>query len=132
MRALLDTSVLIAGRFELDDSYDTAVASLSYAELRFGANLPTLSAAERAVRLKRIADLEQMYGAGLPFDDAAATSYGIITEFVVRAGRSVRGRAIDLLIAAVAHSRDAAVVTLNIGDLEPLSTIMAILPPDQR
>ena len=132
MRALLDTSVLIAGRFDLDDTYDTAVASLSYAELRFGANLPRLEAAERTVRLRRIADLERVYGAGLPFDDDAATSYGIITEFVLRAGRSVRGRAIDLLIAAVAHSRGAAVVTLNTDDFEPLGAIMTILPPDQQ
>jgi predicted nucleic acid-binding protein len=129
MRVLLDTSVLIAGRFGLDDSHDLAVTSLSYGELNFGASLPGLTAAERSRRLKRILALQQLFGPGLPFDDAAAASYGIITEFVVRSGRSVRGRAVDLLIAAVAHSRDAAVVTLNPNDFRPLGEIMDILSP---
>jgi len=129
MKAVLDTSVLIAGQFDLSSAYDLAVPSLSYAELRYGANLPDLTPSERSTRLKRISDLERMFGAGLPFDDAAATSYGIITEFVVRSGRTVHGRAIDLLIAAIAHSQDAAVVTLNPGDLRPLETIMDVLAP---
>jgi len=129
MKAVLDTSVLIAGQFGLASEYDVTVTSLSYAELQFGAQQPHLSVAERAVRRKRIADLERLFGSGLPFDDLAATSHGILTEVVLRSGRAVRGRAVDLLIAAIAYSLDAAVVTLNPDDLHPLESIMDVLPP---
>jgi predicted nucleic acid-binding protein len=132
VKAVLDTSVLVEGRFGLDDSFELAVASLSYAELRYGANLPGLKPEERALRLTRIERVEAVFGEGLPFGDAAARSYGIITEVVLKAGRQVRGRAIDLLIAAVAHSVGAGVVTLNPSDFAGLEAVLPILNPEGR
>jgi predicted nucleic acid-binding protein len=61
MRAVLDTSVLIDGDFGLDDDFELAVASVSFAELRFGANRPGLDPAERAVRKQRLARLEGLF-----------------------------------------------------------------------
>jgi len=129
VKALLDTSVLISDSAQLDDADVLAVASLSYAELEFGATLPSLTTEERALRRSRLARLKLRFGPGLPFDDQAAVSYGIIAEAVVRAHRQVRGRAVDLLIAAIAHANQAALITDNGADFAPLHRLMPILTP---
>jgi predicted nucleic acid-binding protein len=133
-RAVLDTNILIAGppSFDLGGNYKLAVTSLSLAELRYGINKPGIAPEQKAARQKRLAELEQMFAPGIPFDHNAAISYGIITEFVERSGRKVRGRAIDLLIAAVAHANNAAIVTLNPADFKPLETVLEIKNPLTR
>jgi len=50
----------------------------------------------------------------LDFDDAAAEEYGRIRADLERAGMPIGGN--DLQIAAIARSRDATVVTHNIGE----------------
>ncbi|MDR0847842.1 MAG: PIN domain-containing protein [Propionibacteriaceae bacterium] len=130
MKAVLDTNVLISGQFALGDNYEVAVTSLSWAELRFGASRPGISAQERALRLSRLQQLILAFGDGLPFDDNAATSYAVVTELVLRAGRQVRGRAVDLLIASIAHSHGAALVTANQDDFAPLAPLMPIISPE--
>ena len=130
MRALLDTSVLISGNLQLDSTFELAVASLSYAELQFGVSLPHLTAQQRAFRKTQLMRIMQRFGSGLPFDDSAATSYGIITEAVIRANQQVRHRAVDLLIASIAHSQGAALVTENGSDFSCLTMIMGVLKPD--
>jgi len=132
MLALLDTSVLISGHARLESGYELGVASLSYAELQFGASLPDLSAEQRASRRTRILRLEDRFGPGIPFDDRAAASYGIISEAEVRAHRQVRRRIMDLLIASIAHSNDAALITENGADFAPLSPLLRVLTPDGR
>ncbi|MDR0594824.1 MAG: hypothetical protein LBG60_16570 [Bifidobacteriaceae bacterium] len=41
--------------------------------------------------------LQKTFGAGQPFDDRAAQSFGFICELVDAAGRQVRGRAVDIM-----------------------------------
>ncbi|MCL2483513.1 MAG: hypothetical protein FWF43_08905 [Propionibacteriaceae bacterium] len=130
MKALVDTSVLISGNFQLSSTYELAVASLSYAELHFGASLPTLSPSQSAYRRTHVMRLTERFGPGLPFDDQASISYGILTEVVLRANRQVRRRTMDLLIASVAHSQGAALITENGSDFIPLSVVIPILTPD--
>lgn len=55
-------------------------------------------------------------GRVLPFDSAAAQSYAPIAAGRKEAGRPVAQ--IDAQIAAIAHSRDAAVATRNVTDFE--------------
>ncbi|MDR1186410.1 MAG: PIN domain-containing protein [Bifidobacteriaceae bacterium] len=129
MKAVLDTNVLIDGHFELEDEFQLAVASISFAELRFGADRKGLSPSERALRAQRLTALEQRFASGLPFDDRAAASYGTIARLTEDSGRAVRGRAVDLMIAAVAHSNGAVLVTSNLPDFAPLRPVLSVVPP---
>ena len=126
---VLDTSVLVEPIIIADTNLRAAVSAVSYAELEFGASLPTLDPVERASRQQRLNQLRAKFGPGLPFDDAAATSYGLITRFVLEAGRQVRGRVPDLMIAAIAHAHGAALMTLDLADLVPLEPLVRIVAP---
>ena len=125
-RALLDTSVLIAGDVAPIPGV-LAISAISLAELQFGV-LVTKSAAVRAERLRRLSILQKHFDA-LPVDDAVAISYGRLAATVVDAGRQPRRRAMDLLIAATAHAHGARLYTRNIDDfagLEDLVDIVAV------
>ncbi len=128
MRAVLDTNVLVDDDFGAYPGVDAfAIASISYAELRFGV-AAARDADQRAMRSLRLRDIEQQFGGGIPFDDRAAFSYGILTELLLARGRSPRGRVADILIAAVAHSRDAAVITHNVKDFAGLESVLTMIP----
>jgi predicted nucleic acid-binding protein len=63
----------------------------------------------------------------LPFDNAAARAYGTIYAAVLADGRKPRGgRAIDLLIAAIALSERLPLDTRNPADFSSLADIMDI------
>ncbi len=127
---LLDTSVVI----DLDDTVvlaalpeQTSVSAITLAELAAG---PVLArdAAERARRQVRLQQLEAVFEP-IPFDAAAARSFGQVVAAVSDAGRSHRGRMADLLIAATAHAHGLELYTRNPRDfagLEALLTIRAI------
>lgn len=114
-RVVLDTNVLIGGMPALDADDEFAVASISYAELEAGTRLAA-SGEERARRVRRLALVRATYGAGLPFDDRVASSFGVLVELVRGSGRSVRSRTADLMIAATAHAYGAEVLTHNVDD----------------
>jgi toxin FitB len=125
-RALLDTSVLIAGDIAPIPGV-LAISAISLAELQFGV-LVAKSATVRAERLRRLSILQKHFDA-LPVDDAVAISYGRLAAAVVDAGRQPRRRAMDLLIAATAHAHGARLYTRNIDDfagLEDLVDIVAV------
>ena len=91
--------------------------AVSQAEILSGlAIMPTgrrrlnLEAAARAMFL------EDFEGRVLPFDMAAAVIYAEIFETRRRAGRSTA--TIDLMIAAIARSQNAGVVTRNVRDFD--------------
>jgi hypothetical protein len=67
------------------------------AELRSGLNVPGLAPVERIGCEARLDRLQKTFGAGQPFDDRAAQSFGFICELVDAAGRQVRGRAVDIM-----------------------------------
>lgn len=114
MRAVLDTSVIIAGDVGPLDG-ELAISSVTLAELHFGVLVATEQGV-RAERLRRLSLLQRRFDA-LPIDDAVAASYGQLAAAVVDAGRQPRPRALDLLIAATAHAYSARLYTRNAGDL---------------
>jgi predicted nucleic acid-binding protein len=127
MKALLDTSVLIAGDGQVEPlEGELAISVASLAELHFGV-LVTTDAAVRAERLRRLSDLQRRFDS-LPVDDDVATSYGQLAAAVVAAGRQPRARVMDLLIAATAHAHSARLYTRNAGDLAGLDHLLEIVP----
>lgn len=124
MRAILDTSVLIATNVPALAG-DLAISAASLAELHFGV-LVTIDDAVRGERLRRLTSLQRTFDA-LPVDDEVATSYGRLAAAVVRYGRQPRSRAFDLLIAATAHAHDARLYTRNAGDLAGIGDLVEIV-----
>ncbi|WP_147305370.1 PIN domain-containing protein [Subtercola boreus] len=126
---ILDTNVLIAqSGVKLPDDTTFLVTSISYAELQFGLSTSLGDGrvhAERSLRLNRA---KAIYGAGLPFDDQASTSYGYLTELLLTHGRSPRGRIVDIMIASIAHSRGASLITQNIDDFVGLEDAVHVMP----
>ena len=125
MRAVLDTNLLVSGDL-VHPGVEVAVASLSWAELEFGVRAAR-SELERARRETRISRLRSVLGSGLPFDDAASEAYGTLCGLVIANGRQVRGRAIDLMIAATAAAHDAAVLTRDTRDFAGLEGFVPVV-----
>lgn len=123
-RALLDTSVLIAGGIAPIPGV-LAISAISLAELQFGV-LIAKTAEVRAERLRRLSVLQKHFDA-LPVDDAVAISYGRLAAAVVDAGRQPRRRSMDLLIAATAHAHGARLYTRNIDDFTGLERLVDII-----
>ncbi|HET6873665.1 MAG TPA: type II toxin-antitoxin system VapC family toxin [Acidimicrobiales bacterium] len=125
MRAILDTSVLIATDVEPLDG-ELAISAASLAELHFGV-LVTADPAVRAERLRRLSLLERTFDA-LPVDADVAASYGQLAAAVVAAGRQPRSRVVDILIAATAHAHGARLYTRNPSDLAGIEDLVEIVP----
>jgi toxin FitB len=65
----------------------------------------------------------------LPFDGDAATRYGTLVALTIAANRDPKPRRMDLMIAAIASSRDLPLYTRNIVDfagLDDLVTVVAV------
>ena len=123
----MDTSVVIdwadpAVMAALPD--EIAVSSITLAELAAGPHL----ASEPAERARRQATLQQAEALfePLPFDRAAARSYGLVVAAVAAAGRSHRRRVADLLIASVAVANGLPLYTRNPADFEGLETLLTV------
>lgn len=125
MRAVLDTSVLIDESFDFP-GLELAVASISWAELEYGIKKAS-SPIEGAVRQARLQRLKKLFGQGLPLDDDGALAYGTVCGLVLASGRTVRGRVLDLMIAATAVANDAAVVTRNPQDFAGLEGFVQVI-----
>ena len=127
---LIDTSVVIdwdepAVAAALPDM--VAVSAITMAELAAGPHLAR-EPLEKARRQARLQQVESVLDS-LPFDAAAARSYGQLVAAVAAAGRSHRSRLADLQIAAVAHANSLSLYTRNPQDflgLEALITVVAI------
>lgn len=124
MRALLDTSVVIAANIDPLDG-DLAISAVTLAELHFGV-LVARKRTVRAERLRRLLLLQRTFDA-LPLDEAVAASYGQIAAAVVDAGRQPRSRSMDLLIAATAHANSATLYTRNADDFRGLDSLIDIV-----
>jgi hypothetical protein len=127
MRAVFDTSVVIdrePGSFEGITEY--AITSITYAELQFGI-VAAKTADARVARTARFTAIRDSFGSGLPFDDRAAASYGLITDLVLDRGRQPRGRVADLMISAIAHANEAALITYNIKDFVGLENLIHVI-----
>jgi predicted nucleic acid-binding protein len=127
---LLDTSVVVDWHdptviAALPD--EMAISAITAAELAVGPHLAT-SPVEAAKRQARLQEVESMLEP-IPFDAAAARSYGLVVAAVVREGRKPRSRFADLLIAATAHASRLDLYTRNGDDftgLEGLVRVVAI------
>lgn len=125
---LLDTSVVIdlgdpalAGRLR----GDVAVSVVTLAELAAGPHLAAdpLEAARRQARLQLV---EATFDA-IPFDVAAARSYGMIVATAAAARLTHHSRVADFLIAATAHANGLAVATRNPADFAGLEELVEIV-----
>ncbi|BBZ27416.1 hypothetical protein MMAD_17110 [Mycolicibacterium madagascariense] len=126
---LLDTSVVVdwhdpAVIAALPDTM--AISAITSAELAAGPLLAR-SPAERARRQARLQEVESVLEP-LPFDAAAARSYGLVVAAVVAAGRRPRSRFADLLIAATAHAHGLDLYSRNAGDFAGLDGLVDVIP----
>ncbi len=125
---LLDTSVVIdwddpAVSAALPD--EAAICVITLAELTAGPHLAS-TGAEAARRQARLQQLEATFDP-IPFDVAAARSYGQLVAAVVEIGRSHRRRNADLLIAATAHANGLALYTRNPDDFAGLGGLIEVI-----
>jgi len=99
------------------------VSAVSYAELHFGVQAAG-SEPVRLARQHRLTVIQATYGHGLAFTDDTAHHYGLLCGRLRQLGRSPRGRALDLMIAATALSLGVTLVTRNADDVERLGVIV--------
>lgn len=126
VRAILDTSILVAAGSPDLAGLECRISSVSYAELQFGLTVAR-DDHERNQRMLRFNRILSLYGNGVAFDDRVAGSYAYLTGLVKEAGRNPRRRTADLMIAATAHSTRVALVTRNPDDLGGLETAINVL-----
>ncbi len=114
-RVILDTSILVAPDADLSGLL-CQISSVSYAELHFGVHgAPDDNA--RLSRQHRLTMIQSVYGHGIAFTDDTAHYYGLLCGRLRAQGRSPRGRAMDLMIAATALTLGVALVTRNTNDV---------------
>jgi len=127
---ILDTSTLIL----LGQITDTTtlpseplITAITLAELSVG---PLVAATdeERAARQAHLQQAEADFEP-LPFDAAAARSFGQVAASLRRAGRKPAARAYDAMIAAIAVANDVAVHTCNPGDFTGIADLTVIEVP---
>lgn len=123
VRGLLDTSVVIATEVE-DLPAEVAISAATLAELHFGVHLAK-DAATRALRLQRLSQIEANLAA-LPVDGLVARAYGEVAAVNFAAGRKVRTRVVDLLIAATARVHGLPLYTRNPRDFSPFRNLIEI------
>lgn len=63
----------------------------------------------------------------LPFDGEAAARYGTLVAMVIAADRDPRPRRMDLMIAAIASTRDLPLYTRNVQDFKGLDNALTVV-----
>ena len=95
------------------------ISSVSYAELHFGVHAAPDDSA-RLTRQHRLTLIQSVYGHGIAFTDDTAHHYGLLCGRLRAQGRSPRGRAMDVMIAATALALGVPLVTRNTNDVDQL------------
>ncbi len=124
MRALLDTSVLIAAEGPAD--VEAAISAASLAELHFGV-LVAAGDDERARRTQRLGVIEATFDP-LPVDAAIGREWGRLAAAIATRGGQPRRRAIDLAIAATANVHGVPLLTLD-DDLRSIADLVDVRRP---
>jgi len=128
MRAILDTSVLIAQAADPAISAhipdEAAISMATLAELHYGV-LVAKTDAERQSRLRRLGLIEATFQP-VPIDAAVARAYASVAHAVKAGGGNPRARVMDLWIAATALSEGVPVVTHNRDDFKILEKLIDI------
>jgi predicted nucleic acid-binding protein len=131
---VLDTSTLILlGRIDDPDALpsEPVISAITLAELSVGPLVAT-SDVERAARQAHVQQAEAAFDP-LPFDAAAARSFGRVAASLRRAGRTSSARTYDAMIAAVCLANDLPIHTCNPGDFEGIDglEVLAVPHPDR-
>jgi len=115
-RGLLDTStVVLLGRLDADRLPDEPlIATITLAELSVGPLVAT-NRKERAAR-QAVPQWAEADFHPIPFDADAARAFGRVAASLQAAGRTVRSRSYDAMIAAVAVANELPLFTVNPGD----------------
>jgi predicted nucleic acid-binding protein len=132
-RGILDTSSLILlGRLRDTNALpdEPQITAITLAELSVG---PLVASTDKE-RVARQAHLQQAEADfdPLPFDSAAARSFGRVAAGLRRAGRKPAASAYDAMIAAIAISNDLPIHTCNPRDFTGIEelTVVAVPHPD--
>lgn len=127
VRGLLDTSVVVDHDLIAIDALpeETAIAAVTLAELAAGPHA-TNDDAERARRQDRLQWAVSTWDP-LPFDAEAARIYGRLFAATKAAGRSVRPRVADLLIASTAAAHGLPLYTRNANDFIGLEGVVEVV-----
>lgn len=126
-RVLLDTSVVIeppaAGFPSIAGA--VSISAITIAELEYGVDAADdpLERQQRRSRLQRLVHAFDV----IPFDLAAAQTYGLLANLVRAAGRNPRPRRIDLLIAATAVRHGLGLATRNADDFRHLERVLEVV-----
>jgi hypothetical protein len=120
VRALLDTSVLIADVAPAD--VEAAISVVSITELHFG-TLLARDDDERARRTDRLAVVEATFDP-LPVSVEVARAWGRLAAAVAQRGGKPRRRQLDLAIAATATVADVPLLTLNLADFRIIDDLV--------
>jgi len=133
-QGILDTSTLILlGRLPDTDTLpdEPQITAVTLAELSVGP-LVASTDEERAARQAHLQQAEADFDP-LPFDAAAARSFGRVAAGLRRVGRKPAARAYDAMIAAIAISNDLPIHTCNPRDFTGIDglTVVAVPHPDQ-
>lgn len=126
-QGVLDTSTLILlGRIEDVAALpaEPLITAITLAELSVGPLVAT-NDAERAARQAHIQQAEADFDP-LPFDPAAARSFGQVAASLRRAGRTPAARAYDAMIAAVCVANDLPIHTCNPADFAGIDGLLMI------
>ena len=124
---ILDTSTLILlGRITETSTLPTEplITTITLAELSVGP-LVARSDEERAARQAHLQQAEADFDP-LPFDAAAARSFGQVAASLRRAGRKPAARAYDAMIAAIALANGLPIHTCNSADFAGIAGLEVI------
>ena len=120
MRALLDTSVLIAEAAPTE--VEAAISVVSITELHVG-TLLARDDDERARRTDRLAAVEATFDP-LPVTVEVARAWGRLAAAVAQRGGQPRRRQLDLAIAATAVTEGVPLLTLNLADFRIIDDLV--------
>ncbi|WP_428342101.1 PIN domain-containing protein [Mycobacterium sp.] len=121
MRAILDTSVLIAENAP-PAGLEAAISVASLTELHFGVLVAT-DDDERALRTDRLAAVEAAFDP-LPITPEIARAWGRLAAAVTNRGGNPRRRQIDLAIAATAVAERVPLLTYDVADLHIIGDLI--------
>ncbi|NNN02333.1 MAG: type II toxin-antitoxin system VapC family toxin [Acidimicrobiaceae bacterium] len=124
VRGVLDTSTIILLERITDVSTlpeEPMITAVTLAELSVGP-LVASNPPEQATRQLRLQQAEADFRP-LPFDAAAARSFGRVAASLRRGGRKSSARAFDAMIAATAISNDLPLFTCNPSDFENIDDL---------
>lgn len=129
-RGILDTSTLILlGLIAATDVLpsEPLITAVTLAELSVGPLVATTEE-ERAARQAHLQQAEADFDP-LPFDAAAARSFGQVAASLRRAGRKPAARAYDAMIAAVCIANALPIHTCNSRDFDGIEALEVIHVP---